>query len=290
MKKIISIMLTAIILSLSFLCVGASATDVTKTEKLLDDIATTKSVKIDFEDDAFENDIINIKNVEVSAKITEADGVEDVKIAASAKVLFFKVKLLVTEGKVYAYIPLIRCKIDVSAILGEDFDLLEPAKELMAFLESDFIEYLVLTKSGEKEIEGYGKVYTEEFKVDIEAVIKALVEDGTLEVPEDMDISNLTLEEILALMDDADEFAKVIRAAESFRGEFIYKDDALVNAIINMVDEEGEAVETDVAEILPFAIESITSDVDEGVFKEPVLYFNLTNLFSGIIGKLAGAL
>lgn len=290
MKKIISIMLTAIILSLSFLCVGASATDVTKTEKLLDDIATTKSVKIDFEDDAFENDIINIKNVEVSAKITEADGVEDVKIAASAKVLFFKVKLLVTEGKVYAYIPLIRCKIDVSAILGEDLDLLEPAKELMAFLESDFIEYLVLTKSGEKEIEGYGKVYTEEFKVDIEAVIKALVEDGTLEVPEDMDISNLTLEEILALMDDADEFAKVIRAAESFRGEFIYKDDALVNAIINMVDEEGEAVETDVAEILPFAIESITSDVDEGVFKEPVLYFNLTNLFSGIIGKLAGAL
>lgn len=290
MKKIISIMLTAIILSLSFLCVGASATEVTKTEKLLDDIATTKSVKIDFEDDAFENDIINIKNVEVSAKITEADGVEDVKIAASAKVLFFKVKLLVTEGKVYAYIPLIRCKIDVSAILGEDLDLLEPAKELMAFLESDFIEYLVLTKSGEKEIEGYGKVYTEEFKVDIEAVIKALVEDGTLEVPEDMDISNLTLEEILALMDDADEFAKVIRAAESFRGEFIYKDDALVNAIINMVDEEGEAVETDVAEILPFAIESITSDVDEGVFKEPVLYFNLTNLFSGIIGKLAGAL
>ena len=152
MKKIISIMLTAIILSLSFLCVGASATDVTKTEKLLDDIATTKSVKIDFEDDAFENDIINIKNVEVSAKITEADGVEDVKIAASAKVLFFKVKLLVTEGKVYAYIPLIRCKIDVSAILGEDLDLLEPAKELMAFLESEFIEYLAFTKSGGKEI------------------------------------------------------------------------------------------------------------------------------------------
>lgn len=289
MKKTISIMLAAVIFSLSFLCVGASAEEITKTEKLLNDIATTKSIKIDFEDDAFENDIINIKNVEVSAKITETDGVEDVKIAASAKVLFFKVKLLITEGKVYAYIPLIRCKIDVTEILGEDVELLEPAKELMSFLESDFIEYLVLTKSGEKETEGYGKVYTEEFKVDIEGVIKGLVEDGKLEVPEDMDISNMTLDEILALMDDAEEVIKVIKAAESFRAVFVYKDDALVNAVINTVDEDGDDVETDIAEVFPFAIESITSDVDESVFKEPVLYFNFTSLFSGIVGKLAGA-
>lgn len=288
MKKIISIMLTAVIFSLSFLCVGASADEATKTEELLNDIATTKSIKIDFEDDAFENDIINIKNVEVSAKITEADGVEDVKIAASAKVLFFKVKLLISEGKIYAYIPLLRIKIDITSVLGEDIELLEPAKELMAFVESDFLEYLVLTDSGEKDVDGYGKVYTEEFKVDIEGVIKALVEDGTLEVPEDMDISNLTLEEILVLMDDADEFVKVIKAAESFRAEFIYRDDALVNAIINTVDENGADVETDIADVFPFAIESITSDVDESVFKEPVLYFNLTSLFSGIIGKLAG--
>ncbi len=289
MKKIISIMLTAVILSLSFLCVGASAAEPTKTETLLNDIATTKSIKIDFEDDAFENDIINIKNVEISAKITETEGVEDVKIAASAKVLFFKVKLLLTEGKAYAYIPLIRCKIDLTKILGDDFDLLEPAKELMAFLESDFIEYLVLTNSGEKEIAGYGTVYTEEFKVDIEAIIKKLVEDGTLEVPEDMDISNMTLAEILALMEDAEETVKVIKAAESFRAEFIYKDNALVNAVINTADENGENVETDVADVFPFAIESITSDVDENIFKEPVLYFNLTSLFSGIIDKVAGA-
>ncbi len=289
MKKIISILLTAVIFSLSFLCVGASAEEVTKTEALLNDIATTKSIKIDFEDDAFENDIINIKNVEVSAKITETDGIEDVKIAASAKVIFFKVKLLITEGKVYAYIPLIRCKIDVTAILGEDIELLEPAKELMSFLESDFIEYLVLTESGEKEIEGYGTVYTEEFKVDIESVIKALVEDGTLEAPEDVDISNLTLEEILALMDDADEVVKIIKVAESFRGEFIYKDEALVNAVINTVNENGEDVETDVADVFPFAIESITSDVDNSVFKESALYFNLTGLFAGIIDKLAGS-
>lgn len=289
MKKFISIMLTAVILSLSFLCVGASAAEPTKTETLLNDIATTKSIKIDFEDDAFENDIINIKNVEISAKITETEGVEDVKIAASAKVLFFKVKLLLTEGNAYVYIPLIRAKIDITKILGDDFDLLEPAKELMAFLESDFIEYLVLTNSGEKEIAGYGKVYTEEFKVDIEAIIKKLVEEGKLEVPEDMDISNMTLAEILALMDDAEETVKIIEAAESFRAEFIYKDDALVNAIINTVDEDGEDVETDVAEVFPFAIESITSDVDDSEFKEPVLYFNFTSLFSGIIGKLAGA-
>ena len=289
MKKFISIMLTAVILSLSLLCVGASAAEPTKTETLLNDIATTKSIKIDFEDDAFENDIINIKNVEISAKITETEGVEDVKIAASAKVLFFKVKLLLTEGKAYAYVPLIRCKIDLTKILGDDFDLLEPAKELMAFLESDFIEYLVLTDSGEKEISGYGTVYTEEFKVDIEAIIKKLVEDGTLEVPEDMDISNMTLEEILALMDDAEETVKIIKAAESFRAEFIYKDNALVNAVINTVDEDGKDVETDVAEVFPFAIESITSDVDDGVFKEPVLYFNFTSLFSGLIDKIAGA-
>ena len=192
MKKFISIMLTAIILSLSFLCVGASAAE-TKTETLIADLAETKSIKIDFADDAFANEIIKISNVEVAAKIVENDGVEDVKVAASAKVWFFKVKLLITEGKIYAYIPLLLSRIDITEILGEDVELLEPAKELMAFIESDFLEYLVLAASGEKEIEPYGKVYTEEFKVDMEAIIKKLVEDGEIENPEDIDISDMTL-------------------------------------------------------------------------------------------------
>lgn len=289
MKKFISIMLTAVILSLSFLCVGASAAE-TKTETLIADLAETKSIKIDFADDAFENEIIKISNVEIAAKIVEKDGVEDVKVAASAKVWFFKVKLLITEGKIYAYIPLLFSRIDITGILGEDIDLLEPAKELMAFIESDFLEYLVLTASGEKEIAPYGTVYTEEFKVDLEAIVKQLIEDGKLENPENIDVSDMTLEEIIALMEGSEEVIKIIKAAEAFRAEFIYKDDVLVDAKINTVDEDGNKIETDVAEIIPFEIESITSDVDDSVFKSPVLYFNATGIFSGIIGNLFKAL
>lgn len=289
MKKFISIMLTAVILSLSFLCVGASAAE-TKTETLIADLAETKSIKIDFADDAFENEIIKISNVEIAAKIVEKDGVEDVKVAASAKVWFFKVKLLITEGKIYAYIPLLFSRIDITEILGEDIDLLEPAKELMAFIESDFLEYLVLTASGEKEIAPYGTVYTEEFKVDLEAVVKQLIEDGKIENPENIDVSDMTLEEIFALMEGSEEVLKIIKAAEAFRAEFIYKDDVLVDAKINTVDEDGNKIETDVAEIVPFEIESITSDVDDSVFKSPALYFNATGIFSGIIGNLFKAL
>ncbi len=289
MKKFISIMLTAVILSLSFLCVGASAAE-TKTETLIADLAETKSIKIDFADDAFENEIIKISNVEIAAKIVEKDGVEDVKVAASAKVWFFKVKLLITEGKIYAYIPLLFSRIDITGILGEDIDLLEPAKELMAFIESDFLEYLVLTASGEKEIAPYGTVYTEEFKVDLEAIVKQLIEDGKIENPENIDVSDMTLEEIIALMEGSEEVIKIIKAAEAFRAEFIYKDDVLVDAKINTVDEDGNKIETDVAEIIPFEIESITSDVDDSVFKSPALYFNATGIFSGIIGNLFKAL
>lgn len=289
MKKFISIMLTAVILSLSFLCVGASAAE-TKTETLIADLAETKSIKIDFADNAFENEIIKISNVEIAAKIVEKDGVEDVKVAASAKVWIFKVKLLITEGKIYAYIPLLLSRIDITEIIGEDVELLEPAKELMAFIESDYLEYLVLTASGEKEIEPYGTVYTEEFKVDMEAVTKQLIEDGKIENPENIDVSNMTLEEILALMEGAEETAKFIKAAEAFRAEFIYKDDKLVDARINAVDEDGNEVETDIAEVIPFAIESISSDVDDSAFKTPALYFNATGLFSGIVGNLFKAL
>lgn len=289
MKKFISIMLTAVILSLSFLCVGASAAE-TKTETLIADLAETKSIKIDFADDAFENEIIKISNVEIAAKIVEKDGVEDVKVAASAKVWFFKVKLLITEGKIYAYIPLLFSRIDITGILGEDIDLLEPAKELMAFIESDFLEYLVLTASGEKEIAPYGTVYTEEFKVDLEAIVKQLIEDGKIENPENIDVSDMTIEEIIALMEGSEEVIKIIKAAEAFRAEFIYKDDVLVDAKINTVDEDGNKIETDVAEIIPFEIESITSDVDDSVFKSPVLYFDATGIFSGIIGNLFKAL
>lgn len=289
MKKFISIMLTAVILSLSFLCVGASAAE-TKTETLIADLAETKSIKIDFADDAFENQIINIKNVEVAAKIVEKDGVEDVKVVANAKVWIFKVKLLISEGKIYAYIPLLLSRIDITEILGEDIELLEPAKELMAFIESDFLEYLVLTASGEKEIEPYGTVYTEEFKADIEAVTKQLIEDGKIENPESIDVSNMTLEEILALMEASEEVVEIIKAAEAFRAEFIYKDDNLVDVRLNTVDEDGNEVETDIAEILPFEIESITSDVDDSAFKTPALYFNATGLFSGIVGNLFKAL
>lgn len=288
MKKFISIMLTAVILSLSFLCVGASAAE-TKTETLIADLAETKSIRIDFADDAFANEIIKISNVEVAAKIVENDGVEDVKVAASAKVWFFKVKLIITEGKIYAYIPLLLSRIDITGILGEDIDLLEPAKELVAFVESDFLEYLVLTASGEKEIEPYGTVYTEEFKVDIEAVIKKLIEDGEIENPEDIDVSDMTLEEILALMESSEETLKIIKAAEAFRAEFIYKDDKLVDARLNTVDEDGEEIETDIAEIIPFEIDSITSDVDDSAFKTPALYFNATGIFSGIVGNLLKA-
>lgn len=289
MKKFISIMLTAAILSLSFLCVGASAAE-TKTKALIADLAQTKSIKIDFADDAFENEIIKISNVEVAAKIVEKDGVEDVKVAASAKVWFFKVKLLITEGKIYAYIPLLLSRIDITEIIGEDVELLEPAKELLAFVESDYLEYLVLTASGEKEIDPYGTVYTEEFKVDMEAVTKQLIEDGKIENPEDIDVSDMTLEEILALMEGAEETVEFIKAAEAFRAEFIYKDDKLIDARINTVDEDGNEVETDIAEIIPFEIESISSDVDDSAFKTPALYFNATGLFSGIVGNLFKAL
>ncbi len=291
MKKIISIML-ALILSLSVLCVGASAAeDTTKTEALLAELAEEKSIKIDFADDAFDNDVIKISNVVVSAKIVEGEeGIEDVKIFATAKVMFFKIKLLVSEGKVFIYIPLFRAKINVTEILGEDIDLLEPAQEIVALLESDFLEYLILADSGEKEIAPHGNVYTEEYKVDMEAIIKQLIEDGKLEAPEDIDFSNMTLEEILAMMDDAEETAKLIEAAESFRAEFIYKNDSLVDIMITAIDEDGETEETLISDIIPFAIESITTDVDDGDFKEPILYFNFSGLFSGLVGKLAGAL
>jgi hypothetical protein len=92
MKKIISILLTAVIFSLSFLCVGASAEEVTKTEALLNDIATTKSIKIDFEDDAFENDIINIKNVEVSAKFSGGKAESFELVSAEDKCIKVEIK------------------------------------------------------------------------------------------------------------------------------------------------------------------------------------------------------
>ena len=291
MKKIISVLLTVAMLALSVFCLGASAAE-TKTEALLAQLAETKSISVEFSDEAFDNDYIEVKNVKASAKVFEkADGTADIKVAASAKAGFFNIKAYIENGEIHAYIPLLRIHINVTELMGEKVDLSQyvgELDELMAYLESDYIACMKLKSAGEKEVDGYGNVYVEEFIPDVKAVAKKAVESGAVQLPEGVNINDLTEEELVAYVVAAGVDAESIAAMLKTKAEFYYSNDKLVGFKAVIVDEDGNEQTVDSAQVLPFKVKSITSGVSDKEFEQPKLCFDLTGLVKRIISMIGG--
>ena len=286
MKKIISVAL-AIVLSLSALFMTAYAAD-TKTQGFIDDVIDTKSICIAFDNDALNSYSIPFQDLKVYLKSVDgADGSAQLKIAATAKLWFFNVKLLMVDGEIYAYLPLV--SFCVSDILGGSIDfssLSGDFSEAFGGVTLQLLDCLKLKSAGEKDTDKYGKVYVEEFIPDMRKTLDVAVENGVLEIPEGSDFETMSDEEIRTYLESFGQQGKnVLRMLDS-NATFYYDGDKLIAFDIVLYDLIDDSAELNSNDLLPVKAESITSDVDDSVFEKPVTFFDLSSLFSMLLGML----
>ncbi|MGN0542997.1 MAG: hypothetical protein ACI4JG_06040 [Acutalibacteraceae bacterium] len=288
MKKIISVLLTVAMLVMSVFCLGASAAE-TKTGAFIEKFEETKTLSVEFRDEVFSNELIEIKNVKISIKLTEnEDGTFGTKVAASAKAGFFNIKAYIDNGEIHAYIPLLRIHINVTELIKEEIDvsdLIGDFDELTTYLDTEYIACMKLKSAGEKWVDGYGNVYVEEFVPDVKAVAKKAVESGAVQLPEGVNIDDLTEEEIIAYISAAGGDAQSIEAMLRAKAESYFLDDKLVGFKAVVVDKDGNE---EILEMEPGVIKSITSGVSDKEFEQPKLCFDLTGLIKRIISMIGG--
>ncbi len=286
MKKTISIIL-AVVISLSAFFVTAYAAD-TKTQGFIDDIINTKSVCIEFDNDALNSYSIPFQDVTVYLKAYEkADGSADIKVAATAKLWFFDVKLLLADGEIYAYLPLI--SFCVSDILGGSIDfsaLSGEFAEAFGTVTLQVLDCLKLKTAGEKETDKYGKVYVEEFVPDMRKTIDVAVKNGVIDIPDESIFATMSDEEIRAYLGTLGQQGRnVLRMLDS-NATFYYSGDELIAFDIVLYDLIDDSAELNSNDLLPVKAKSIASDVADSVFEKPVALFDLSTLFSVILGML----
>ena len=287
MKKIISVIL-AVTIILSAFCVTAYASD-TKTQGFIDDVINSKSICIEFDDDALNSYSIPFQDLKLYIKsVDNAEGEPELKIAATAKLWFFNVKLLLVDGEVYAYLPLV--SFCVSDILGGSIDF--------SALSGDFVEAfggatlqvldcLKLKSAGEKDTDKYGKVYVEEFIPDIRKTLDVAVENGVLEIPEGSDFTTMSDEEIRAYLENfGQQGENVLRMLDSNATFYYDSEGNLIAFDIVLYDLIDDSAELNSNDLLPVKAESITSAVDDSVFEKPITFFDLSSLLSMILGML----
>lgn len=287
MKKIISVIL-AVTIILSAFCVTAYASD-TKTQGFIDDVINSKSICIEFDDDALNSYSIPFQDLKLYIKsVNNAEGEPELKIAATAKLWFFNVKLLLVDGEIYAYLPLV--SFCVSDILGGSIDF--------SALSGDFVEAfggatlqvldcLKLKSAGEKDTDKYGKVYVEEFIPDIRKTLDVAVENGVLEIPEGSDFTTMSDEEIRAYLENFGQQGKnVLRMLDSNATFYYDGEGKLIAFDIVLYDLIDDSAELNSNDLLPVKAESITSAVDDSVFEKPITFFDLSSLLSMILGML----
>ena len=287
MKKIISVIL-AVTIILSAFCVTAYASD-TKTQGFIDDVINSKSICIEFDDDALNSYSIPFQDLKLYIKsVNNAEGEPELKIAATAKLWFFNVKLLLVDGEVYAYLPLV--SFCVSDILGGSIDF--------SALSGDFVEAfggatlqvldcLKLKSAGEKDTDKYGKVYVEEFIPDIRKTLDVAVENGVLEIPEGSDFTTMSDEEIRAYLENfGQQGENVLRMLDSNATFYYDSEGNLIAFDIVLYDLIDDSAELNSNDLLPVKAESITSAVDDSVFEKPITFFDLSSLLSMILGML----
>lgn len=286
MKKTLSIIL-AVILSLSAFFVTACASD-TKTEGFIDDIINTKSVAIEFDNDSLNSYSIPFKDLTVYLKVYDkGDGSSDIKVAATAKLWFFDVKLLLTDGEIYAYLPLV--SFCVSDILGGGIDFSALSGEFTEAFGSatlQVLDCLKLKSSGETETDKYGKVYVEEFIPDIRKTLDIAVKNGVIEIPDESVFATMSDDEIRAyLLNFGQQGKNVLRMLDS-NATFYYDGNELIAFDIVLYDLIDDSAELNSNDLLPVKAKSITSDVSDTVFEKPISIFDLSSLFAMILGLL----
>lgn len=177
MKKISAVLAFILVLA-SVFSVFANAAGETQTEKFFAEIKETKAVTLY---QPMKNEEINGFSYEkVSMRIVENESGEEIsEIGGVFKLGFMEIEAYATQEGLFVYFPQFNRHMDFSFILKDETE--NVLADFLGYRENDLIptlsysEYMMLKSVDESEIAGYGKVYTEKFSYDLEAIVGDLV-------------------------------------------------------------------------------------------------------------------
>lgn len=281
MKKFISIILTAVILISSILCVNAFAAG-SRSEAFVKKLNETKSIGVSVQNGELDFGKIKITDVKLAAKIfTDKNGRNELKIAGTGTVFGLKAKLIIDEKDFWVYIPSWKVKIKITDILDSDSGISGYGEFLYAVIEAldnDIMPCMKLTSVEDKEVEPYGMVSVEHFEPDVAAIAKRAVEEGLITLPEGMNPEDITKEELLKYAELAGDNGDGVAAMLESYVDFYYRGDSFVGFNEYAADLDGASQTFSSADLLPFNVTEITADVSDDMFDASGFYFNLTFL------------
>lgn len=261
MKKINKII--AVIMALTMVAALASpafAAD-SKSITFLNDLATSKTVKVGIDNSAFANYPVSVSNVSVAAKFTKNDDkTYKTSIAGSGKAGSLNFKLLGDDDNMYAYLLIF--KASVNDITGTKVDISAYTDMFAAVIDDLDAEAIGLLKSSGTSAETndlYGDVQVETLVPNATAVASAAI----------------------ATPSKATYYAAFLGTSVSL----IYKDGNLVGVRSLTVDKEALTVTSiDTTKNTDFKVTSVTTNVDSDDFSEPFISIDITSLVKTIIG------
>lgn len=185
MKKI-SIVLALVLVFTSVFSVCANATGETRTEKFFAEIEETKAVT--FYEPMKNEEIDGFSYEKVSMRLIENENGEEVsELSGVAKLGFMDIEMYATQKGLLIYFPQFNRHMDFSFIWKDKTE--DILADFLGYEEDDLLpslsypEHMIFKSVEESEVAGYGKVFTEKFTYDLEAIVNDLVSKDIIPDP-----------------------------------------------------------------------------------------------------------
>lgn len=286
MKKFVSVILTVVILISSVLCFNAFA-EGSRSEAFIKKINETKSIGVTVPDGELDFGKIKITDVKLAAKIfTDKNGKNELKIAGTGTVFGVNAKLIIDEKDIWVYIPSWKVKMKITDFLDFDSGISGYGELLSAVIEvvdNDMMPCMKFVSVEDKDVEPYGRVSVEHFEPDVAAIAKKAVENGYITLPDGVNPESITKEELIKYAELAGDNGDGVAQMLDSYVDFYYRGESLVGFKMYAADLEDASQTISSADMLPFNVSEITSDVSDDMFDVSGFYFNLTFLAPIII-------
>lgn len=289
MKKV-SIILALVLVFTSVFSICANAAGETITEKFFAEIEETQAVTYY---QPMKNENMNGFSYEkASIRIIEDENGEKIsEVYGAAKLGLMRIEAFATQEGLFMYFPQFNRHMDFSFVYKDKSE--DILADFLGYEDDDLLpslsypEYLIFKSVEESEVAGYGKVYTEKFTYDLEAIVDDLVAKDIIPDPVRYGISlddNMALGEFF--INYADDFSGFAYSL-FFQNEvtFMFNDKGQLIAA-DYFSGEGKDIDSVNYEIGDIGAVAAGADTEDFVMPESSHNFEIFMMFVRLVFSL----
>lgn len=296
MKKLLCILL-ATVMTCSCMVFSASA-ETSQAEKFISEVNESMSIGVGY-GTLLDEGFISINSVEQAYRFHEnIDGTysAEVKMTGSVSAFFIpffnqRFETVLTDGEAWGYLPNLGLKANLGLVLGVDTDMtmdIDSDPSFRLFFNNPTFAALECASSKKVNVDGLGQITVETLKLSPNKVLEYGVSQGYVTVPDSVDISSLSKEEVydyLAASGNVD-MDSYIEMIENSSFDFYIEDGKLYGIDVIELAENGELVSYFLSadDIFGDGAQYIFTGLDDRDFRHHPLYIDLTFIFFFIAG------